>query len=139
MAISISNAAARAALDACVDLVDGGSAAGVVRIFAGSVPADADTALSGQTQLAELTMSDPAFGTSTDAAPGATVAANAVTDDSSADATGTATFFRCLDSNGNVIFQGTAGTSGTDMILDSASITAGQTVSITSITMTHPE
>lgn len=42
------------------------------------------------------------------------------------------------DSNGTVIFQGSVGTTGTDMILVTTSITATQPVQITSFTYTHP-
>lgn len=139
MAIKISNAAAQAAVTAVVTRVDAGSAEGRVRIYSGTEPADADAALSGNVLLADLAMSDPAFPSPTDTNPGARVVANAVTDDTSADATGTATFFRLVDSDGTAVVQGSAGTSGTDMILDSASITAGQTVGVSSITINLPE
>ena len=141
MAFFITNVAAKAAADAVVDLVDGGAGAGLLRIYAGSVPADADTALGAQTLLATLTMSDPAFGAAADAAPGATATASAITSDTSADATGTAAFFRLLDSNALAVMQGliTATGGGGDMELNSVSITSGVTVQCTSFTYTQPE
>jgi hypothetical protein len=85
-------------------------------------------------------MSGTAFGAPTDLAPGARVTAAAITADSSADATGTASFFRILTQNaGTVVAQGTAGTSAADLILNTVSITAGSTVSITAATVTLPE
>lgn len=135
----ISNAAAIAALDAIVDLVDAGAGAGTLRIYDGTPPADADAALSSNTLLAQLTMSDPAFGAASDGTGEATVSASSITDDSSADATGTASFFRLLDSDANVVFQGTCGTSDADLILDSTSISSGVTVSVSSLTITLPE
>ena len=54
----------------------------------------------------------------------------------SAGAGGTAGHFRVLDSAGNCVMQGTAGTSGTDMILASATIAPGMTINITSFTDT---
>lgn len=130
---SITAAAANAVADAVVDLVDAGAAAGKLKIYDGTAPADAGTALSGNTLLAELAMSDPAFG----AAANGVATANTITDDSSADATGTATFFRVTDSNDVVIFQGEVGTSGSDLNLDSTSISAGVTVSVSSLTYTQ--
>lgn len=130
---SITNAAASAAADAVLDLVDSGAGAGTLRIYSGTAPANADAALSGNTLLAQLTLSDPAFG----AASNGVATANAITQDSSADATGTATFFRVLDSDGTVIFQGEVGTSGSDLNLVTTSITAGQPVSVSSLTYTQ--
>jgi hypothetical protein len=139
----ISNAVAVAACDAVVDAIDGGTGAGIVRIYTGAQPADPDTAPTG-TLLATLVCSDPAFGAASDAAPGGQATANAVTDDSSADATGTAGWFRVFSTNDgatplNAIMDGECGTSGADMNLNSTSISAGATVSITSWTVTMPE
>ena len=58
--------------------------------------------------------------------------------DTSADGTGTAAAARIRDSDNNDVVTGlTVGTSGTDVILDSVSITTGQTVTINSATLTH--
>lgn len=58
--------------------------------------------------------------------------------DTSADNTGTAAAARIKDSAGNVIVSGlTVGLSAANVILDSLSITAGQTVTINSATITH--
>lgn len=141
MAISLTNATAQAACNAAVDRVDQGASAGRLKIYDGTVPADADTALSGNTLLATLIFSDPAFGAAADANPGATATANAITNDSSADATGTATFFRVTDSDDAVLWQGTVtGTGGGgDLELTTDSIVATQPVSVTSLTHTQPE
>ena len=116
-------------------LIDAGAGAGTLRIYDGTPPADADTALSGNTLLAQLTMSDPSA-----AAPSAGVwTASAITQDSSADATGTASFFRILDSNAVVVLQGdvTATAGGGDIELNTVSITSGSPVSVTSLTITE--
>lgn len=134
----ISNASAIAACNAVVDLLDAGAGAATIQIRTGAQPADPDTAASG-TLLATLTCSDPAFGNAADAAPGAIATANAITDDTSADATGTAGYFRALDSDSNAIIDGEVGTSGADMNLNTVSITSGATVSVTSWTVTMPE
>lgn len=58
--------------------------------------------------------------------------------DTSADATGTAAAAQIKDGSGVVVISGlTVGTSGTDIILDSTSITAGQTVTLTTGTLVH--
>lgn len=126
----ITNANRSRAADAVTARANSGS----LRIYSGTVPANADTALSGNTLLASLTVGNPAFG----AASSGVATANAITADSSADATGTATFFRVLESDGTtVVFQGTVGTSGAELNLSSTSIVATGTVSVTSLTYTQ--
>ena len=139
MSVSITNTAAKAAADAIVDLIDGGSGAGKLVIYGGTPPADADTAITDQTKLAELTFSDPAFGAAADDTPGAIATADTITQDSSADATGTATFFRAVDSAGNTVIQGSVGTSGEDLNLVTTSIVATQPVQVSSLTFSIPE
>jgi hypothetical protein len=134
----ISNDAAIAMCDALVDLLDAGAGAGYIEIRTGSQPATVETAASG-TLLATLALSDPAFGDAADDDPGAKATANAISDDTSADNTGTAGWFRAYDSDDTAIIDGSAGTSGTDLILDDASIVSGQTVKINSWTVTMPE
>lgn len=136
----ISNAAAIAACNAVVDLLDAGAGAGTVKLYTGSAPATVDDAATG-TLLGTLTLSDPAFGNAADINPGARATASAITSDTSADATGTAGYFRALDSNGNAIIQGTvtATGGGGDLELNSVSISAGVTIAITAWTFTTPE
>ena len=63
---------------------------------------------------------------------------DAITSDTSADNTGTATFFRALESDGTtVVFQGTVGTSGAELNLNTTSIVQLGTVSVTSLTYTQ--
>lgn len=129
----LTNASASAAADAVVDRIDAGSGAGKLRIYDGTQAATADTAIGAQTLLAELTFGDPAFGN----AANGVATANAITSDSSANATGTATWFRVLDSDNNVIFDGSVGTSSADLILNTTSIVAGAAVSVSSLTYTQ--
>lgn len=135
-----SNVATRTGLDAMLDLLDAGGA-GKLRIYSGTAPADADAALSGNTLLAELTLSATGFANSTDANPGATSAANAITQDSSADATGTATFCRLANNAGTCVWQGTVTVTGGggNLQLVTTSIVSGQPVSCSSFTMTKAE
>lgn len=110
-----------------------------IRIYSGTPPANAAAALSGNTQLAELTMAATPFSGFTDTGSAGRATAAAITADSSADATGTASFFRILDSAGTTVkAQGSVGTSAADLILNTTSITLGSTVSITSATFDLP-
>lgn len=141
MTLFSGNLVVRAALDAALALIDNGASNGTLRIYSGSVPADADAALGGATLLAQLDMSDPAFPASSDDNPGATSTANAISDDTAADATGTAAFFRILDSDLVVRFQGavTATGGGGELELNTVSIVASAVVSVTSLVATLPE
>jgi hypothetical protein len=103
-----------------------------LRIYSGTQPATGGTAT---TQLAELTCN----ATFAPAASGGVLTLNAITQDSSADATGTATWFRIVKSDGTTfVLDGTVGTSGADLNLNSTSIVVGGTVSISSFTITAP-
>ena len=107
---------------------------GSLRIYSGTPPANGDAALSGNTLLANLAFGATVFG----AASNGVATANAITADSSADATGTASFFRALESDGTtVVFQGTVGTSGAELNLSSLSIVAAGNVSVSSLTYTQ--
>lgn len=135
----ITNAIALVACDAIVDALDAGTAA-VINIYDGSVPADADASIGASTLLAQLTMSATAFGAAADDTPGAIATASAITSDSSANATGTASYFRVLTQDaGTTCMQGTVGTSSADLVLNTVSITLGSTVAITSFTVLLPE
>lgn len=116
------------------DAVGNALNSGLLRIYDGTQPVDAATAVSTQILLAELTLNADAFG----AAASGVISANAITADSSANASGTASWFRCAQSDGTtVMFDGTVGTTGADLNLDSVSITAGGTVNVTSFTYTE--
>lgn len=128
----ITNAVASAMCDALVDLLD----SGYLRIYDGTIPTNADTAVGAQTLLAELRFNATAFGS----ASNGVATANALTADSSANATGTASWFRALKSDGTtVVMDGTVGTSGEDLNLNTTSIVSGAAVSVSSMTVTMPK
>ena len=137
-ALIITQAAALVLCDAFVDRFDVNTP-GTIIIYGDTAPTDADTAIGAQTLLATLTFAATAFGNAADAGPGAIATANAIVDDTSADATDTATWFRCTDGNALESLQGDVGTSGADLNLNTTSIVTGATVSITSMTITMPE
>jgi hypothetical protein len=104
---------------------------GKLRIYSGTRPATGGTAT---TLLAELT----ANATFAPAASGGVLTLNAITQDSSADATGTATWFRWLKSDGTtIVMDGNVGTSGSDLNLNTTSIVAAAAVSVTSFVITE--
>ena len=74
-------------LDEITALIDAGAGAGLLRIYNGTRPA---TGGSATTLLAELTLSDPCAA----AASGGILTFSAITQDSSANASGTATWAR---------------------------------------------
>lgn len=124
MAITHSTAARNAAADAVVDRLDlgSGTAAGKLVFKTG-----------GGTTLAVLPLSNPAFG----AASSGVATASPITSDSNADASGTATVFELQDRDNTVVISGTVGNgSGGDINLSSNVITAGDTVSMSSLTYT---
>lgn len=108
----------------------------VLNIYAGTQPASPDTAISSQTLLASLTC-NATF------APGA--AGGVLTLNSISNGTGTAgagagtnaTFFRLTTSGGTAHIDGTVGISGADLNLNNTNIATGQTVSVTSFTLTN--
>lgn len=123
-------AARNAELDALAALAN----SGYLRIYTGAQPATPETAASG-TLLAELRFGVTAFAAAADGA----IAANAITADSSADNTGTAGWFRVLKSDGTTaLWDGSVGTSGSDLNLNSTAIQSGANVSISALTYTLP-
>ena len=130
MAIAYVTALRNSRMDAINTAANAGAGAALIRIYDGTRPATGGTAT---TLLAELTASDPMFG----ASASGVLTASAITQDSSANATGTATWFRVVDSSGNAVMDGSVGTSGSDLNLTTTSITATQPVSITSFVLTE--
>ncbi len=137
----ISNVAAKRLADSFDDEINVGAAVASIRILVGGQPTDPDTAETGLL-LAELLMTAVAFGAATDAAPGGLITAAAIADDTNADNTGTAGYFRIRNDNSGTpddVCDGEAGTSGADLNLNTLEITSGSTVSITAMTVTMPE
>src|SRR5574343_1410133 len=127
-----SDAAVNAKADALSDLLDNG----YLRIYDGTRPATADTAIAAQVLLAELRFNATASG----AAVAGVLTFNALTADSAANATGTAPWFRALKSDGtSAVFDGEVGTSGSDLNLNTVSIVANANVSVSAFTYTEPK
>lgn len=127
--LKLSNNVVNPQADALSDLADNG----YLRIYDGTQPATADTAISTQVLLAELRFN----ATAAPAASNGVLTFNAITQDSSANNTGTASWFRALKSDGStVLFDGTVGVSGSDLNIATTAIVAGAIVGVTSFVYT---
>lgn len=105
----------------------------LLRIYDGTQPATADTAVSSQNLLATLTCNASAFAA---AASGGVLTVSAVTT-ANASATGTAAWFRLVASNGTtVVMDGSVGTATSDLVLTTVSLISGSPVSVTAWTIT---
>jgi len=134
MALAYKATIRQAMLDA---ITTGAGANALLRIYNGARPATNGAAT---TLLAELTCNAtfaPAASGTTDGAA-VTLTLNSITQDASANNTGTATWFRIVQSNGTTfVLDGDVGTSGSDLNLTTTSITATQPVSISSFVITE--
>ena len=129
MQITISDAlAALFATDLDAQLNAGGGPA-KIKFYTGSKPAKPDTAITTQTLLGTATCSATA-GTFS----GRRFTFNAITQDSAADASGTATWARFLDGAGTGVLDVDVTTTGGGgfMQMNNTAITAGGPISITS-------
>lgn len=105
-------------------------ASGLLRIYDGTRPASGGTAT---TLLAQLALS----ATSAPAAAAGVLTFNAITQDASADATGTATWGRVTTSGGTFVIDFSISTSGSDMNMTTTAIVATQPVSCSSFVITE--
>lgn len=107
-----------------------------LKIYSGTQPATPETAIGAQVLLATLNVS----GAFAAAAASGVLTANAFsngTGTAGAGAGTTATWFRLETSGGTARIDGTVGISGCDLNLNNTSIATGQTVSVTSFTLTN--
>lgn len=115
-------------------LLDAGAAGGTIDIRTGAAPASPNDAATG-TLLATLTLDPVSFGApvtgvaTLDATPVITTTGLAA---------GTAGWARMKDSNGTSVRDITVGTSGAELNLDNLVIAVGQTINLTSGTVTQP-
>lgn len=132
MTIALNVALRNARADQITVARDAGAAGGNIRIYDGTRPA---TGGSVTTLLAELTLADP----SSPSASSGVLTANSITGDTSADNTGTATWFREVDSNAVFVMDGDVGViaSGDDLELNTVSIVSGLPVDVTSNVITE--
>ena len=130
MALQFSTTYRNALLDQFETVVGSGP---ILTLRTGAPPSDCATANSG-TVLATLTLPSDWMA----AASAGSKAKSGTWSDASADNSGTIGHFRIHDSGGTVChMQGTAGLSG-DLVTDSASTTAGQTVTVNTFALSAP-
>lgn len=128
MAIAYSTTIRNAMLDA---ITTGAGGSALLRIYDGTRPASGGTAT---TLLAELTCN----ATFAAGASSGVLTLNSITQDSSANASGTATWFRIVKSDGTTfVMDGNVGTSGSDLNLTTTTIVSTQPVSVTSFAITE--
>lgn len=126
-----SNATVSAGADAMLATLNNG----YIRFYTTAKPANANTALGAQVLLAELRFGATAFAPSVNGLG----TANAIVSGSGL-VTGVAVWARLVRSDGTTVaWDITVGTGGTNIILaPSATITAGQAVSVTLLTLQVP-
>ena len=135
MATRLATSARNAACDAIVDLLDAGAGAATIQVRTGAQPANPNAAATG-TLLVTFTLADPAFG-----AAAAGVATLQGTPRAAVGvAAGTAGWFRALDSNGNAVFDGSVGAtgSGEQLELNTTTVSVDLDMEITGGTFTMP-
>lgn len=144
MPFRLATTARNAGADGIVDLIDAGTGAGTIVIFANAQVADPQTA-HGATAgeiLATLTFSNPAFGDGGAVNPGEAVA-NAITSDTNVDNTGTAVWARVYNGDGvdpgDAVMDMDIGQGSGTLDFDDTSFVAGGTAAISSMTLTVPE
>ena len=115
------------------DGVDGEFNTGYLRIYDGARPATPATAVTTQVLLAELRFANPAASSVTNGV----ITFDTISPDTSANATGTASWARCLKSDGTTaLCDLNVGTSDANIIVTTTAISAGVQVSVTSATIT---
>lgn len=129
--LKLSNAAVNAEANALASLLNNG----YLRIYDGTQPTNADTAIGSQVLLAELRFNATAVQSITNGL----MVFSPLTQDSSANASGIASWFRALGSDGaTVYFDGSVGTvvGGFDLVIATTSIVANAIVGTTSFAYT---
>jgi hypothetical protein len=125
MALGYSAALRNAQLDQITTAVGN---AGKLRVYDGSRPATGGTAT---TLLAEFTLGSPFA-----AGAAAGVLSPTLPSNTTGLAAGTATWYRIVTSGGTFVMDGSAGTSGTDLVLNTATVSIGVTCAVTGHTIT---
>lgn len=111
--------------------IDAGAGAGTIKVYTGTIPAAPADAIVAQVLLGTLTFSDPCGTVST------TLTMSAITQDSAADASGTATWARIADSTGATVMDidVTSTGGGGTMQLNTTNIVIGGPILISSFVL----
>jgi hypothetical protein len=125
MAILLSNTFANDLLEHSGVAVADQFGGGTLVIYSGTAPTGPNEALSGNTVLATFTFN---ASTSQGSPSGGSMTLSFVSQTVTASNTGTATFFRIINSGSTALIQGVM---GTDWVLNSNNITSGDNITIT--------
>lgn len=118
-----------ATVNAEADLIGSLLDDGYLRVYDGQQPQSADDAITDQVLLAELRFAADAF----PAAVNGVATSNAIADEDSALATGTASWARLLADDGTtVVMDGTVGISNANIIINTVNVVATAVISVTS-------
>ena len=129
------NTVKTSALDTIKTAIDAGAGAGTIKVYTGTQPTTAADAIVAQVLLGTLTFSDPCGTTAS-----GTLTMSAITQDSAADATGTATWARIADSTGATVcdVDVTATGGGGTLQFNTTSFVINGPILISSFTITVP-
>jgi hypothetical protein len=123
MSVTYANSLKDTRMTAVITAIDAGAGAGTLEICTAAYAS----------VLCIITLNDPSFALGAQA-----ITMNGVPKSGTAGAGGTAALARIKESGGTVVIQGlTVGTTGSDINLNSTAISSGQTVTITSGTISH--
>jgi len=122
MSVSYATALKSTRMNAVISAIDVNASPAFIEVMTGA-----------SAVLVSITLSDPSFTES-----GGVITMAGAPKSGVATGSGTAALARIKDGGGNIIVSGlTVGTSGADINLNSTSITTGQTVTLSSATITH--
>jgi hypothetical protein len=129
--MSINQNNCRQMLDTLVDYLDAGTlqTGGSLVVYSGPRPSRVSVAPAPEcVALATFRLQNPAFQPAEFINPGARATANAMTQLGTAEGTGVATWFRAFNIEEEGVIDGNVGTTNADLILQSTSITLGETL-----------
>ena len=133
MSVTHTTAVRNAIVDAVTTALDANTPPGVIKLYTGAPPGPGNAPTG--TLLGTGTLANPAFG----AASAGVASMNGLPLTFSCVANGTGGYFRFLDGAGNVIEEGTIGTSGADLNFSGGvSFLSGGQFDITAFTRTGP-
>lgn len=135
MAVKLSLTTRTALAQAIIDAIDSGSAAGSIKIYDGAQPSGPDVPVTSQIVLSEHTLSYPC-GT----ASNGILTFNAISEDSFANTTGTATWARFYNSAGVAVADAsiTQVGGGGDLQMNTVNVVINGPVRFTSLQWTMP-
>lgn len=136
MAITTLSVTTRSALaTALISQIDAGTGPATIAFYTGTQPAGPDTAITDQVLLGTLTCSDPSATQSA-----GVITFNTITQDSAADASGTAAWARLADSTGAGVadFKVTSASGDGAIKLNTTEVVVGGPISISGFTITMP-